>query len=181
MELQQHEPTVGEQYGKLKKYAAIKTRLICGGLIGIGLVILSAFISAGVFKSLPGTPAAKAPVEVNVPDWPAIFSIIAFAIALPLLSALVLITFEETSRKYVTVKDMLGLRIVYWAGTLLALIGIVFAFWHIWFVAGILAGVSILIGTLIYTTYSSRLTRLDNQLKTQWNIENLRSEGNELL
>src|SRR5438045_2136293 len=106
-----------EKYLKVKKYAVGKTRLICGGLIAVSLVIMQDFISSGVFDSSKAL------------DWLALFSVLAFALALPLLAAHLLATFEDASRKY-TIEDTPGLKISYWLGIVLAPIGIGLAFWH---------------------------------------------------
>jgi len=143
MRTQQQHHVGGEKFFKASKYAAGKTRLMCGGLVGIGIVILQAFISTGVYTSPQAATTAKAATVAKLLDIPALISVIALALALPFLSVLLLATFEETSRRF-TIEDTLGLKIAYWFGIIVALIGIAATFWYISLVAGILVSASII-------------------------------------
>ena len=174
---QQQQHHIGEEkFYKANKYMAGKTRLICGGLIGIGVVILQAFISSGVFPPSPSPTSVKA-TGAAVLDIPALIAVIALALALPLLSVLLIATFEETSRRFI-IKDTLGLQIAYWFGIVVALIGIAAAFWHISLIAGVLVSLSMIIGVIIYTGYAKELYRLDKLLKEK-RLENIEVEENE--
>ncbi len=136
----------------VRKYPVGRARLICGGLLAISVVIVQVFISTGVFTSSKAL------------DIPALISVLAFALALPLLSLRLLVTFEDASRKF-TIKDTLGLKATYWLGILAAPVGIVAAFWHISLFAGILVLVSIIVGVVFYAQYARRLQQLDSELK----------------
>jgi len=147
--------TNGKKPWQVTKYEVGRTRLMFGGLIAISLIITQDFIASGVFDS-----------SKKAPDVPAFISVVAFAIALPLLSAQLLITFEDGSRLY-ALDDSLGLKFAYWLGILGALTGIVTAFLHISSPAGIAILVSILISAAFYADYVARLRRLDTTLKTK--------------
>lgn len=157
-----------QQHWKASKYIADKTRLICAGLVGIGIIILGSFVQIGVFTTSTGPPPSK---ELDIP---AFISVIAFAVALPLLSVRLLASFEVASRRII-VGDTLGLRIAYWFGTFLALVGIATAFWHISPVPGIFVSASMIIGFIFYTGYGRSLDRLDTQMK-HGRVGNMRSE-----
>jgi hypothetical protein len=124
-----------------------------------------AFISTGVF-----TPS-------KMVDIPALISVLACAFTLPLLSLQILAAFDDVSRKF-TIADTLGLKIAYWIGSVYALLGIVAAFWHISWVAGLVVLISGLVGRLVYVDYRQRLRRLDRALKAE-GIENLGREESE--
>ncbi len=72
----------------MPRYYVGKTRLICGSLIAISVVIMQVFISTGVFNSSKAL------------DIPALISVLGIALALPLLSLQLLTTFEDESRKF---------------------------------------------------------------------------------
>lgn len=152
-----------EKYWKVSKYKVGKTRLICAGLIGISIIIMQDFISLGVFTSS------------KTLDIAALFSVLAFALALPLLAVRLLFTFEEASRKY-TVAHKLDLRTAYWIGVVLAPVGIALAFWHIHWIAGLLISVSMILGVILYTDYGRKLYHLDRELRTQKNTDNVKEE-----
>lgn len=93
------------------------SNIACGGLIAIGLVMLQAFIA------LTSLDSAE------------FISVLAFAIAIPLLTGRILQNFLVKLSK----KDRvaLGCSNTYYLGTLAALVGIGAAFWHVSYVAGI--------------------------------------------
>lgn len=148
------------RYGKVKRQTVGKTRLICGGLIAIGGIIIQDFISVGVFK-----PA-------NILDIPALISVIAFALALPLLSLHLLAILEDEWRKS-TIEDTRGIEIAYWIGVASAFIGIVAAFWYISLIAGIVAAVSMIAAVILYLHYFRKLHDHDEYLKTEKKIDNV--------
>jgi hypothetical protein len=83
-------------------------QLIYGGLMAIGLVLVQPFLTA--------TPR----------DWSAKICVIAFAAAIPLLAALVLVNRQETFRRRVT--DSLLVRVTQSIAQLLAFVGVVAGF-----------------------------------------------------
>ena len=103
--------------GEAKDEALRQNGLVYGGLIGIAVVIIQPFLGA---TSL---------------DTAARISIIAFAVAVPLLAALILVNRQEvfrgrrTSSIMVVVAESVGLAA--------ACVGVVAAFWHISWVAGV--------------------------------------------
>ena len=116
-----------------------------GGLIAIGVVILQALISA---QSL---------------DLPLLISILAFAIALPLLAVMVLVNHAQASYRYASYPKYLTVVILLGQGG--AFIGVLAAFWHISWIAAILLLISGGIGLVVYTVYSKQLIR-DNPADT---------------
>lgn len=157
----QQQQVRAEQPLIVRKYAVGRARLICGGFLAISVVIMQVFISTGVFTSSKAF------------DIPSLISVLAFALALPLLSLRLLVTFEDASRKY-TIEDTLGLKATYWLSILAAPVGIVAAFWHLSLSAGILVLVSIIVGVVLYAQYALRLHQLDSELKkAEPPIENL--------
>jgi uncharacterized membrane protein len=103
--------------GEAKDEALRQNGLVYGGLIGIAVVIIQPFLAATSLDT-----AAK-------------ISIIAFAVAVPLLAALILVNRQEmfrgrrTSSVMVVVAESIGLAA--------ACVGVVAAFWHISWVAGV--------------------------------------------
>ena len=136
---------------KVNKHDVNRIRLMFGGLIAISLIIVQDFISSGVFNS---------PTK---PDIPALISVLSFAVALPLLAAHVLITSEDASRHY-ALDESLGLKVAYWLGIIGALTGIVTAFMHIYWIAGLVILVSIVVGAVLFAEYVVELHRLDKAL-----------------
>ncbi len=112
---------------------------ILAGLIGISVVIVQALI------------ANKAS------DPPAVISILAFAIALPMMGALVMINVALARHRYASFPGYL--TFAYLLGECSAAVGVVAAFWHVSWVAGLLIMVSSLIGLGTYFTYIKQLQR----------------------
>lgn len=108
-----------------------QNKLMYGGLIAIGVVILQGFLTA----------------ELDIPGK---ISVVAFAIALPLLAVLIMIAELPGSDKP-TKRD----EFIKGVALLSSITGVVAAFWHIaWF-----AGTAILVaGALGLGTYSSKFT-----------------------
>ena len=103
--------------GEMKDEALRQFGLIYGGLIGIAVVIIQPFLAAASL------------------DTAATISIIAFAVAVPLLAALILVNRQEVfrGRQTSSVIVILAQSI----GEAAACVGIVAAFWHISWVAGV--------------------------------------------
>jgi hypothetical protein len=103
--------------GEGKDEALRQTGVIYGGLIGIAVVIIQPFLGAASL------------------DTAARISIIAFAVAVPLLAALILVNRQEVFRGRRTSSVMATLAQS--IGEAAACVGIVAAFWHISWVAGV--------------------------------------------
>ena len=91
--------------------------LINGGLILIGVYLVQPFLTAGS-------------LDLSARIW-----VVAFAVAIPLLGALVLVNRRELSQHRATRS-----RLVVWARVVaqnLALVGAVAGFWHISWIAGV--------------------------------------------
>ncbi len=109
--------------------------LECGALIAIGIVILQDLISSR---------------ELDLPLTIASF---AFAMAIPMLSAKLLINFEESKAGYYVPSKRV--KFLYWVGIMSAFIGINAAFWHVsWMVGGVFSASS-LIALVLYVSYVS--------------------------
>jgi len=107
----------GTETGEMKQEEFRQTGVIYGGLIAIALVIVQGFLSA---SSL---------------DASARVSTIAFAVAIPLLAALVLVNQQEAFRGRRTTSVLVTLARA--IAQLAAFVGIVAGFWHIAWVAGL--------------------------------------------
>jgi hypothetical protein len=91
--------------------------LINGGLILIGVYLVQPFLTAASL------------------DLPARICVVAFAVAIPLMAALVLVNRRELSQHRATRS-----RLVIWTRVVaqnLAFVGVVAGFWHIWWIAGV--------------------------------------------
>ena len=106
-----------EETGEMKEEVLRQVGVMYGGLIAIAVVMVQGFLEA---SSL---------------DAPAKVSIIAFAVAIPLLAALVLVNRQEAFRGRRTTSVSVTLARV--IAQLAALIGLVAAFWDITWVAGV--------------------------------------------
>lgn len=112
-------------------------KLTYGGLIAIGAIILQPFLTA---SSL---------------NWSALTAVIAFAVGLPHLAILLLIDDWPISDRYPT--SGLLPQIAKNVGIGSACIGVVAAFWHISWIAGVVVLVS---GISAFTAYAAWQTRL---------------------
>lgn len=126
-------------------YAVKLHNLYAGGLIIISLVILQDFLS---LKPL---------------DPPAFLALLAFAIAIPLLSGTLVLNVIEEQFKYGPLKSPI-FRLVHYtflASIVLALTGIAAAFWHAsWFI-GLVFIVSQALAITVYSMYISKLSKTD--------------------
>jgi membrane-associated HD superfamily phosphohydrolase len=120
--------------------------VVYGGLIGIGVVILQALIPAQHL------------------DLPALISILAFAIALPLLTVMVLVNHRLASYRFASYPTYLTLVIALGQGG--AFVGVIAAFWHISWIAAVLLLISSVVGLVVYAVYARQLVR-DNLSETQ--------------
>jgi hypothetical protein len=107
----------GTETGEMKNEMLRQIGVMYGGLIAIAVVLLQGFLEA---SSL---------------DTPARVGTIAFAVAMPLLAALVLVNRQEAFRGRRTASRSVTLARA--IAQLAAIVGIVAAFWHITWVAGV--------------------------------------------
>jgi heme O synthase-like polyprenyltransferase len=110
-----------------------------GGLIGVGVIVLQALISV---QSL---------------DLASLISIVSFAVAIPLLAVMVLVYHAQSQYRYATYPWYLTLIIVLGQGG--AFLGVLAAFWHVSWIAGILLAASGVGGLVIYTVYLKQMER----------------------
>ncbi len=116
-----------------------QSNAILAGLIGISVVIVQALIS------------------VNAADPPALVALLAFAIALPMMGTLVMINVVLAQYRYASFP--VYITFAYFLGEGSAAVGVVAAFWHMSWVAGVLIVVSCLVGVGIYFAYSRQLQK----------------------
>lgn len=111
--------------------------LIYGGLIGAGGVLVQPFVSTASLD-LPGTVC-----------------VIAFAIAIPLLAALVMLNQQEAFRQRPSHSRFVDLAKA--IAQLGAFVGVTAAFWHITWVAGLAFAASAIIGLAVHSAGFTRL------------------------
>jgi hypothetical protein len=118
-----------------------QTSLIYGALITIGVLIVQPFLTA---PSL---------------DLAATISVISFAVAIPILAALILVNREETFRARRSPSRLVAIG--NGLGQSAAFVGIVAAFWHITWVAGVVVLVSSFVAMGIHSAGWYRLAMPD--------------------
>jgi hypothetical protein len=114
-----------------------QSNLIYGALVTIGVLIVQPFLTA---PSL---------------DLAAMICVISFAVAIPILAALILVNREETFRGRRTPSRLVAVG--NGVGQSAAFVGIVAAFWHITWVAGVVILVSSLVAMGIHSAGWFRL------------------------
>jgi hypothetical protein len=113
--------------------------LIYGGLIGIAVVMVQGFLEA---------PSRGTSARV---------SIIAFSVAIPLLAALVMVNRQESFRRRRTPSASVTSAKVVAQGA--AFVGLVAAFWHIYWVAGAVFVFAGFVGLFVHSAGWWRLER----------------------
>ena len=103
--------------GDAKEEGLRQLGVIYGGLIGIAVVMVQPFLA------------------VTTLDIPALISIIAFAVAIPLLAALIMVNRQEAYRGRRTTSILV--TVANGVGQSAAFVGIVAGFWHISWIAGV--------------------------------------------
>ncbi len=128
---------------ELKEEYTRESTAILAGLIGISVVIVQALIS------------------IHATDLPARIAILAFAVALPMLGMLFILTSLYARYRYASFP--LYLTAAYVLGEGGAAVGVVAALWHLSWVAGVLVVVSGLLAVGVYFAYTRQLQK-DNPL-----------------
>ncbi len=105
--------------------------LTYGGLIGVGVIMVQPFLVA---ESL---------------DLSATICVVAFAVAIPLLAALILLNREESFRRRFAQSRLVSFG--QGLAQMSAFVGIVAGFWHIYWIAGVVMLVSALLGMGIHS------------------------------
>jgi hypothetical protein len=121
----------------------LQQRLIYGGLIGIGVVMVQQFLNA----------AALEPT--------ALLCVVAFSIAIPLLSALLMINRQEVFRGSGARSGAVSAVAV--LAQLAAFVGVAAGFWHITWIAGVGVLVSALVGLAVYSAGLVQLVQQQHQ------------------
>lgn len=116
-----------------------QNNLVYLGLIGIGVVIMQPFLTV---RSL---------------DLPEEICVLAFSLAIPLLAVLVMLSHLQFSHHDTSYPFTLGIS--KGVGLASASVGVVAAFWHVYWIAGVVILVSGLAGFALYTAYYRRLER----------------------
>ncbi len=112
---------------------------VLAGLIGISVVILQALIA----------------IKANDP--PARIALFAFAVALPMMSMLVMLNVSLARHRYASFPAYVTFASVLGEGG--AAVGVVAAIWHVSWVAGLLIMVSALVGLGVFFAYSRQLQK----------------------
>ena len=102
-----------------------------GALIGVGLVILQGFFSLSCI------------------DTPAFISIIAFAVAIPVLSCNLLTNFLKKRYRRGS-SDRIWEILFYGGGVLTALVGFGAAFWHASWISAVVFGISSVFALIVF-------------------------------
>jgi hypothetical protein len=113
--------------------------LIYVGLIGIGVVIMQPFIAAASL------------------DLPSKICVVALSLANPLLAVLVMLTQVQPLHHYASYPGYLFVAKT--VGQVSAFVGVVAAFWHVLWLAGVLVLVSGSVWFALYATYYKLLER----------------------
>jgi len=117
--------------GETKEEVLRQQGVIFGGLIGVAVLMVQPFLTTTTL------------------DAPARISILAFAVAIPLLAALVLVNRQEAFRGRPTTS--VSVTIARAIAQLAAFVGIVAGFWHITWVAGVTFLVSGFVAMLVHS------------------------------
>jgi cation transport ATPase len=113
-------------------------------------IIYGALIAVGVFMAQPFLTATSLDLTARI-------CIVAFAVAIPLLAALILINRQEAFRHRRSRSTLVATAQV--VAHVCAFIGVVAGFWHICWIAGVAVLASGLIGVLIHSAGYWRLER----------------------
>ncbi|NEE00131.1 hypothetical protein [Phytoactinopolyspora halotolerans] len=114
-----------------------QNNLMYGALMGVGVVMVQPFLTASTL------------------DTSAKVSVIAFAVAIPLLSALVLVNQQENFRRRATSSVTVAAAKAIAMGA--AITGVVAGFWHISWIAGVTILASGLVATGVHSAGYVRL------------------------
>ena len=117
--------------GEMKEEAIRQVGLIYGGLIIVGVYMVQPFLVA---------PSLDTSSEVSV---------IAFAVAIPLLAALIMVNRQEAFRGRRTTS--VTVKVAHAIAQLGAFVGVVAGFWHITWVAGVTFLVAGLVAMLVHS------------------------------
>ena len=117
--------------GESKEEGLRQLGVIYGGLILIGLYMVQPFLVA---------PSLDATANITV---------IAFAVAIPLLAALILVNRQETFRGRRA--SSITVTVAQSIAQLAAFVGVVAGFWHIWWVAGVTFLVAGIVGMGVHS------------------------------
>ncbi len=130
------------------EYAMKFQQLCAGGLIGISLVFIQNFGGGGA----GGTGSIDIPSEIAT---------IAFALALPFLGGIFVLTIVHEEYPYGSPRSLIAklTHVGYVFGIVCATIGVGAALWHIVWVAGIAFIVALAIAMVIYSIYMLNLEK----------------------
>ena len=109
------------------------------GLIGVGLVMVQPFLSA---QSL---------------DLSAKICVVSFAVSIPLLAALAMVSQQEEFKRRPT--KSIAVYLAKPVAQLCAFVGVVAAFWHILWIAGVAMLAAAVVGVTVHAAGYSRLQR----------------------
>jgi hypothetical protein len=114
-----------------------QNNLIYGGLIGIGAVLVQPFLSAASL------------------DLTATICVVAFSLAIPILSALLMLNHQEAFRRRAISSRFVDVGRA--LAQMFAFVGVVAGFWHISWVAGVGILASAVLGLAVHSVGFTRL------------------------
>ncbi|MFD1939651.1 hypothetical protein ACFSKW_50160 [Nonomuraea mangrovi] len=127
----------------LQEESLRQNNLMYGGLIGVGAVFVQPFLTSGA-ASL---------------DLSAMICVIAFSLAIPLLSALIVLNRQETYRRRMS--SSVVVLVAQQVALGLGFVGVVAGFWHIMPIAGIAILVGAILGVAVHGAGYVRLEEED--------------------
>jgi hypothetical protein len=116
-----------------------QSNLIYGGLLGVGILLIQPFLTADKL------------------DMTATVCVYSFATAIPLLAALVMVNQQEAFRRRPTSSIVVALTKA--IAQTAAFVGVVAAFWHISWIAGVVLLASGMLGVAAHSAGYTRLER----------------------
>jgi hypothetical protein len=123
--------------GEMGEETVRQLGLIYGGLIAVGVLMVQALLTASAI------------------DTSARICVIAFAVALPLLAALVMVNRQETFRRHRSPSKTVPVAQA--IGQAAAFVGLAAAFWHIDWIAGVVFLAAAFAGVLVHSAGFWRL------------------------
>ncbi|MFC7623468.1 hypothetical protein [Microlunatus sp. GCM10028923] len=134
-----------------------QNNLMYGGLVGVALIMVQPFLTTG----LDGLSAT--------------ICVFAFAAAVPLLAALILITEQEKFRGRPS--NSRFVEVIRSLAVLASLIGLAAGFWHMSWIAGVIVLVSIILGVAAHSAGYTRVEEASEAEPGEAESENAEDQG----
>lgn len=118
-----------------------QNNLMYGGLVGVAVLMVQPFLTAG--------PT----------DLPATISVVSFAVAIPLLAGLILVTEQEKFRGHASRSKMV--EVARSLAILASIVGLVAGFWHMSWIAGVVVLISMAAAVAFHSAGYTRVEELN--------------------